>query len=85
MPTSVFLDWMGDQGEKLSNCDHENPFSVLGPQHLKDKWVIRVWMPEADKVNLLLNGQNIPLTNQNHPWIFETLLKFESKRSSSNF
>ena len=74
MSPSIVMDWMADEGKRLSDCRNDNPLGVLGPQPFEDKWAVRVWMPEADQVSLLLNEQQISLTNQNHPWIFETLL-----------
>ena len=74
MSPSIVMDWMADEGKRLSDCRNDNPLGVLGPQPFEDKWAVRVWMPEADQVTLLLNEQQISLTNQNHPWIFETLL-----------
>ena len=48
------------------------PFSILGPQPLESgSWVIRVWMPEAHHVTLLLGGQEIAMATPHHPWIFE--------------
>ena len=74
MSPSIAMDWMADEGKRLSDCRNDNPLGVLGPQPFEDKWAVRVWMPEADQVSLLLNEQQISLTNRNHPWIFETHL-----------
>ena len=75
MTTSVISDWMAEEGQKLAECKHENPFSLLGPQSIKNEWSIRIWMPEAEKVDLIFDGNVIPLINSNHSWIFETTLK----------
>ncbi|KGG17681.1 1,4-alpha-glucan (glycogen) branching enzyme, GH-13-type [Prochlorococcus sp. MIT 0603] len=66
---------MVDEGKKLAECKNDNPLGILGPQPFEAKWALRVWMPEADQVTLILNNQEIPLTNPNHPWVFETLLE----------
>ncbi len=74
MPTSVVVDWMVNEGQKLAACKHDNPFGILGPQPFEGKWVIRIWMPEADQVELIHKKKVIKLTNPNHPWVFETLV-----------
>ncbi len=74
MTTSTLFDWMAGEGEKLAQCKQDNPFSVLGPQQHKDNWIVRVWMPEADKVDLLINGNTFKTTTPYHPWLFETVL-----------
>ncbi len=74
MGSSVVSDSMKDDGKKLAECKHPDPFSLLGPHSYKDKWVVRVWMPEAQKVDLMINGSATAMTNPNHPWIFETTL-----------
>ena len=53
MTTSVIFDWMAEEGERLANCRHDHPFAVLGPQQYESKWIIRVWMPNADQVEIL--------------------------------
>lgn len=72
----ISLDWMVEDGQRLAECRHDHPFSVLGPQPLgQERWVVRVWMPEADRVELLLPAQApLLLGNPHHPWIFETEL-----------
>ena len=74
MATSVSLDWMVEEGQKLAECKHHNPFAVLGPQPYKNEWIVRAWMPEASKVEFIFDGKTIAMTNPNHHWIFETLL-----------
>ena len=45
------LDWMVQDGHRLATCEHDHPFAVLGPQPLEGGgWVVRVWMPEAERV-----------------------------------
>jgi 1,4-alpha-glucan branching enzyme len=69
------LDWMTQDAERLAQCNHAHPLAVLGPQQLEDgRWVVRVWMPEADRVVLLHAGGELLLQNPHHPWIFETEL-----------
>ena len=74
MSVAAVLDWMVQDGERLANCRHDYPFSVLGPQSLENSWVVRVWMPNADTVTLLVAGQEIPMSTIHHPWIFEAEL-----------
>ncbi len=69
------MDWTANEGQQLADCKHNNPLGVLGPQPVKDKWVVRVWMPEAEEVKLLLDGEETKLSNPNHPWIFEKQLE----------
>ncbi len=77
MTASLLLDWMTEEGKKLSSCRHDSPFSVLGPQPHQDEWIIRIWMPEADEVKILLKQKSIELKTPNHPWVYETLLDFD--------
>ncbi|MCX5956027.1 MAG: 1,4-alpha-glucan branching protein GlgB [Cyanobacteria bacterium] len=67
------LDWMVDDATRLAECRHDHPFAVLGPQRLPEgSWVVRVWMPDAERVELLLEGQAPrPMANPHHRWIFE--------------
>ena len=75
MTVSILLDSLKDDGQRLSECRHESPFSILGPQPFKDKWIIRIWMPEASEVELITQQTKIKLQNPNHEWIFEGLLE----------
>ena len=69
------LDWMVQDGHRLATCEHDHPFAVLGPQPLEGGgWVVRVWMPEAERVEFLDGGQTIPMGTPNHPWVFEAEL-----------
>ena len=72
---SIILDSLRDEGQRLSECRHESPFSILGPQPFKDKWIIRIWMPEASAVELITQETKIQLQNPNHEWIFEGVLE----------
>ena len=75
MSMSILLDSLRDEGQRLSECRHESPFSILGPQPFKDKWIIRIWMPEASAVELITQETKIQLQNPNHEWIFEGVLE----------
>ena len=75
MTVSILLDSLKDDGQRLSECRHESPFSILGPQPFKDKWIIRIWMPEANEVELITQQTKIKLQNPNHEWIFEGVLE----------
>ncbi|WP_269612508.1 1,4-alpha-glucan branching protein GlgB [Prochlorococcus marinus] len=75
MSVSILLDSLRDDGQRLSECRHESPFSILGPQQFKDKWIIRIWMPEASEVELITQGKTVQLQNPNHEWIFEGVLE----------
>ena len=75
MSVSILLDSLRDDGQRLSECRHESPFSILGPQPFKDKWIIRIWMPEASEVELTTQQTKIKLQNPNHEWIFEGVLE----------
>ncbi len=75
MTVSIILDSLKDDGQRLSECRHESPFSILGPQPFKDKWIIRIWMPEASTVELITKEKNIQLQNPNHEWIFEGVVE----------
>ena len=69
------LDWMAQDGQRLAECRHDHPFSILGPQPLDGGgWVVLVWMPEAERVELLVGGQSVATETPNHPWVFEAQL-----------
>ncbi|MFM7266289.1 MAG: GlgB N-terminal domain-containing protein, partial [Cyanobium sp.] len=73
--TIASLQWMAEDATSLAECRHDHPFAVLGPQPLEGGgWVVRVWMPEAERVELLLGGQSLPMDTPNHPWVFEAEL-----------
>ena len=82
MGGAAVLDWMVQDGERLANCRHDHPFAVLGPQPLEGEWIVRVWMPEAQSVTLLLGDQQIPMESPHHPWVFEARL---SENPGSNY
>ena len=70
--TIAVQDWMVEDAQRLAECRHDHPFSILGPQPQENgAWVIRVWMPEARTVTLLIGSEEIAMTSPHHPWIFE--------------
>ena len=77
MGGAAVLDWMVQDGERLANCRHDHPFAVLGPQPEDGGWTVRVWMPEAHSVTLLLGGEDIAMTCPNHPWVFEASVSID--------
>ena len=73
--TITVQDWMVEDAQRLAECRHDHPFSILGPQPLQDGgWVTRVWMPEAEEVTLLVEDREVAMANPHHPWIFEASL-----------
>jgi len=72
---AAVLDWMIEDGQRLAECRHDHPFSVLGPQQVDGVWTVRAWMPEAQSVNLVVNGEVINTSTPHHPWIFEAQLR----------
>lgn len=72
------IDWMFADGERLATCSHNHPFAVLGPQPLADgNWVVRAWLPDANQVWLLHQGQELEMECPHHPWLFEQVLPQE--------
>ena len=72
----VRLDWMVDDALRLAECRHDHPLAILGPQPLEGGgWVVRIWMPEAEQVELLIDGQALAMATPNHPWVFEAALE----------
>ena len=70
-----FLTWMVDDGQRLAECRHDHPYAVLGPQPQEGgTWVVRIWMPEAERVDLLLGERLVAMETPHHPWVFEAEL-----------
>ncbi len=70
--TSAVLNWIVQDSQRLAECRHDHPFSLLGPHQLETgQWVVRAWVPEADTVELLLDGQHLGMETPHHPWLFE--------------
>ena len=54
---------MVDDALRLAECRHDHPLAILGPQPLEGGgWVVRIWMPEAEQVDLLIAGQALALS-----------------------
>mgnify|MGYP002847934729 CR=1 FL=1 len=81
MKNQVIFDWMLEDAKRLFECNHDHPFSVLGPHPQNGEWTIRIWMPEADEVEILLDEIIIQTTTPHHPWIFEGLTKEKPKQN----
>ena len=63
---------MVDDALRLAECRQDHPLAILGPQPLEGGgWVVRIWMPEAEQVELLIAGQTLAMATPNHPWVFE--------------
>jgi len=74
MIPAASLDGIIHDVERLERCAHDHPFAVLGPQPEAGGWVVRAWMPDAQRVTLLLDGQELAMTTPHHSWLFETSL-----------
>ncbi|MFN9645231.1 MAG: 1,4-alpha-glucan branching enzyme, partial [Cyanobacteriota bacterium] len=70
------LEWMVDDAQRLAECRHDHPLAVLGVQPLEGGgWVVRAWVPDAESVELLLDGaEPVPMATPHHPWVFEAPL-----------
>jgi len=53
MIETIQADWIKSEAINLENCCNDNPLKILGPHFYQEQWVIRVWMPEADEVNII--------------------------------
>ncbi|MEJ6585118.1 MAG: 1,4-alpha-glucan branching protein GlgB [Synechococcus sp. ChBW.bin.23] len=70
--TGAVLDWIVQDSKRLAECRHDHPFSLLGPQQLEpDQWIVRAWVPEAEAVELILDGKRLSMQTPHHPWVFE--------------
>ncbi len=66
---------MVEDGQRLAECRHDHPLAVLGPQPLEDgSWVVRAWMPDAQRVDLLIGDERHAMATPHHPFIFEAPL-----------
>ncbi|WP_320676531.1 1,4-alpha-glucan branching protein GlgB [Prochlorococcus sp. MIT 1300] len=74
MTTSFPVNWMVEEAKKLAECRHDDPFSLLGPHQDADNWIVRIWMPEADQVELVTDGKPSVMKTPHHPWLFEHAL-----------
>ena len=75
-PVVATFDWLIQDAERLANCRHDHPYTVLGPQPLADTgWVVRAWLPDAERVALRLPGREaLPMATKYHRWLFELAL-----------
>ena len=70
--TGAVLDWMVQDSQRLAECRHNHPFSLLGPQQLESgQWIVRAWVPEAETAELILDGERLSMQTPHHPWVFE--------------
>ena len=52
MKETIQADWIKSEAFNLENCCNDNPLNILGPHFVNGQWITRVWMPEADEVNI---------------------------------
>ena len=74
MEQTLKIDWIKSEAFNLENCCNDNPLKILGPHFIVDKWIIRVWMPEANEVNITFKNKEYQTSNPNHKWLFEAVL-----------
>ncbi|SJZ62762.1 1,4-alpha-glucan branching enzyme [Lysobacter spongiicola DSM 21749] len=57
-PHGRMPDWVPDPQvvQALARASHGDPFSVLGPHHIGDTRVVRVWAPGAESVSVVARG-----------------------------
>ncbi len=79
MKGTLQRDWIKSEAFNLENCCNDNPFKILGPHFHDDQWIIRIWMPEANEVNLTFKNNQYKTTNPNHNWLFEAILPEDPK------
>jgi len=69
-----------EQVNWIVSNQHHDPFEVLGPHQIeedgKQKWVVRVYLPGASAVSILLPGnrQEIPMVSVYDPHFFECVI-----------
>jgi 1,4-alpha-glucan branching enzyme len=69
-----------EQVQRIVSNHHHDPFEVLGPHQVaaegKQVWAIRVYLPEAEAVSVLLpeQRQDIPMQRSHHPHFFECIV-----------
>ena len=74
MIETIQADWIKSEAINLENCCNDNPLKILGPHFYEEQWVIRVWMPEADEVEINFKNNTYKAENINHKWLFEVIL-----------
>ncbi len=47
--------------KKISEGRHRDPFSFLGPHETSQGWVVRAWLPQAERVELIGAGMACPM------------------------
>ena len=58
--------------EQLANCRQHDPYATLGPHALTSGGhVVRAWLPDAERVELVVQDQVLPMEAVHHPWLFE--------------
>ncbi|NJN54720.1 MAG: hypothetical protein HC804_08185 [Anaerolineae bacterium] len=60
--------------EAIVNGNHGDPFRVLGQHAVGDGTIIRVFMPQAAQVDVLVDGRRHPMQRQHWDGFFELLL-----------
>ena len=79
MKGTLKKDWIQSEAFNLENCCNDNPLKILGPHFHENQWVVRVWMPEANEVNLFFKNEKFITTTPNHKWLFEAVLPEDPK------
>src|SRR5579884_3071876 len=47
--------------KRISEGRHRDPFSFLGPHETNEGWVVRAWLPQAERVELVDAGMARPM------------------------
>ena len=74
MKEKLQKDWIKSEASNLENCCNDNPLRILGPHFFETYWVVRVWMPQANEVNISFKGKQYQTNTPNHKWLFEAIL-----------
>ena len=81
MKETIQADWIKSEAFNLENCCNDNPLNILGPHFVNGQWITRVWMPEADEVNIIFKDKTYKTTTLNHKWLFEVTLPEDPKNN----
>ena len=81
MKETIQADWIKSEAFNLENCCNDNPLNILGPHSINGQWITRVWMPEADEVNITFRDKTYKTTTLNHKWLFEVTLPEDPKNN----
>src|SRR5262245_33496138 len=70
------MDWHAREPDidALLAAKHADPFALLGPHAVRGGIVLRVFLPGAESVSALCNGQEWPLTARRPEGFFEGLI-----------